>query len=81
MRTKKKIASVLALALLAALLAVGAASAAPGDTTAPTLSASAKLRKAVEPASILVHERRFQRIADANPNAQGVGTRASGTPG
>ena len=81
MRTKKKIASVLALALLAALLAVGAASAAPGDATDPTLSASAKLRKAVEPASILVHERRFQRIADANPNAQGVGTRASGTPG
>ena len=81
MRTKKKIASVLALALLAALLAVGAASAAPGDAPDPTLSASAKLRKAVEPASILVHERRFQRIADANPNAQGVGTRASGTPG
>jgi Zn-dependent M28 family amino/carboxypeptidase len=80
MRTKK-IASVLVLALLAALLAVGAASAAPGDATDPTLSASAKLRKAVEPASILVHERRFQRIADANPNAQGVGTRASGTPG
>jgi Zn-dependent M28 family amino/carboxypeptidase len=81
MRTKKKIASVLALALLAALLAVGAASAAPGDAAEPTLSASAKLRKAVEPASILVHERRFQRIAIANPNAQGVGTRASGTPG
>ncbi len=80
MRTKK-IASVLALALLAALLAVGAASAAPGDATDPTLGASAKLRKAVEPASILVHERRFHRIADANPNAQGVGTRASGTPG
>jgi Zn-dependent M28 family amino/carboxypeptidase len=80
MRTKK-IASVLALALLAALLAVGAALAAPGDAADPTLSASAKLRKAVEPASILVHERRFQRIADANPNAQGVGTRASGTPG
>ena len=80
MRTKK-IASVLALALLAALLAVGAASAAPGDATDPTLSASAKLRKAVEPASILVHERRFQGIADDNPNAQGVGTRASGTPG
>jgi Zn-dependent M28 family amino/carboxypeptidase len=80
MRTKK-IASVLALALLAALLAVGAASAAPGDETAPTLGASAELRKAVEPASILVHERRFQRIADANPNAQGVGTRASGTLG
>jgi Zn-dependent M28 family amino/carboxypeptidase len=81
MWTKKKIASVLALALLVALLAVGAASAAPGDTTDPTLGDSAKLRKAVEPASILVHERRFQRIADANPNAQGVGTRASGTPG
>jgi Zn-dependent M28 family amino/carboxypeptidase len=80
MRTKK-IASVLALALLAALLAVGAALAAPGDAADPTLSASAKLRKAVEPASILVHERRFQRIADANPNAQDVGTRASGTPG
>ena len=75
MRTKK-IASVLALALLGALLAVGAASAAPGDATDPTMGNTAKLRKAVEPASILVHERRFQRIADANGN-----TRASGTPG
>ena len=80
MRTKK-IASVLALALLAALLAVGAATAAPGDAADPTMADTAKLRKAVEPASILVHERRFQRIADDNPNAQGVGTRASGTPG
>ena len=81
MQTKKKIASVLALALLAALLAVGAATAAPGDAADPTMADTAKLRKAVEPASILVHERRFQRIADDNPNAQGVGTRASGTPG
>jgi Zn-dependent M28 family amino/carboxypeptidase len=80
MRTKK-IASVLALALLAALLAVGAATAAPGDAADPTMADTAKLRKAVEPASILVYERRFQRIADDNPNAQGVGTRASGTPG
>ena len=76
MRTKKaKVALVLALALLAAVLAVGVASAAPGDTD-PTLRASAELRKAVEPASILVHERRLQRIADANGN-----TRVSGTPG
>ena len=74
MRTTKA-ASVLALALLVALLAVGIASAAPGDTD-PTLGASAELRRAVEPASILVHERRLQRIADANAN-----TRTSGTPG
>ena len=71
-----KIAPVLALALLAALLAVGAASAAPGGAKDPTMTATAKLRKAVEPAGILAHERRFQRIADANG-----GTRASGTPG
>jgi Zn-dependent M28 family amino/carboxypeptidase len=75
MRTNK-IAPVLALALLAALLAVGVASAAPGDAKDPTLADTAKLRKAVEPAGILVHERRLQRIADANG-----GTRASGTPG
>jgi Zn-dependent M28 family amino/carboxypeptidase len=75
-----KVATVLALALLVAMLAMGVASAAPGDTN-PTLGDSAKLRKAVEPAGILVHERRLQRIADANPNAEGVGTRASGTLG
>jgi Zn-dependent M28 family amino/carboxypeptidase len=72
----KKIASVLALALLAALLAVGTVSAAPGDPDA-TLGTSAELRKAVEPASLLVHERRFQQIAN---DTEG-GTRASGTPG
>jgi Zn-dependent M28 family amino/carboxypeptidase len=71
-----KIAPVLALALLAALVAVGAASAAPGDAKDPTMAATAELRKAVEPAGILAHERRFQRIADANG-----GTRSSGTPG
>jgi Zn-dependent M28 family amino/carboxypeptidase len=75
MRTNK-IAPVLALALLAALLAVGAASAAPGNAPDPTLAGTAELRKAVEPAGILVHERRLQRIVDANG-----GTRASGTPG
>jgi hypothetical protein len=73
---KTKVASVLALALLAALLTVGVASAAPGNTDA-ALSASAKLRKAVTPASILVHERRFQQIV----NDTEEGTRASGTPG
>jgi Zn-dependent M28 family amino/carboxypeptidase len=74
MRTTKA-ATVLALALLGAMLAVGVASAAPGNTN-PTLSASAKLRKAVEPAGILMHQRRFQRIANANED-----TRVSGTPG
>ena len=85
---KTKIGSVLALALLAALLTVGVASAAPGNTDAAlsasaklpkavTLIPSAKLRKAVTPASILVHERRFQQIA----NDTEEGTRASGTPG
>ena len=84
---KTKIGSVLALALLAALLTVGVASAAPGNTDAAlsasaklpkavTLIPSAKLRKAVTPASILVHERRFQQIA----NDTEEGTRASGTP-
>ena len=72
---KTRVSLVLALAALAALLAVGVASAAPGDSD-PTLRASAGLRKAVDPAGILVHERRFQRIADTNG-----GTRASGTPG
>jgi hypothetical protein len=74
--TKAKAASVLALPLLVVLLSVGIASAAPGDADA-TLSATAELRKAVEPASILVHERRFQQIA----NDTEEGTRASGTPG
>jgi Zn-dependent M28 family amino/carboxypeptidase len=85
---KTKIGSVLALALLAALLTVGVASAAPGNTDAAlsaspklpkavTLIPSAKLRKAVTPASILDHERRFQQIA----NDTEEGTRASGTPG
>jgi Zn-dependent M28 family amino/carboxypeptidase len=79
MRTTR-VAAVVALALLAAMLAVGVAWAAPGDAD-PTFDASAELRKAVEPAGILVHERRLARIANASPNAAGVGTRASGTPG
>jgi Zn-dependent M28 family amino/carboxypeptidase len=81
MRTTK-VAAVVALALLAAMLAVGVAWAAPGDTD-PTLGASAELRKAVEPAGILVHERRLQRFANAgaDPDGDGVGTRVSGTPG
>ena len=70
-----KIGTVLALALLAALLAVGVASAKPGETY-PALTASVELRKAVGPAAIVEHERRFQRIADANG-----GNRAAGTPG
>jgi Zn-dependent M28 family amino/carboxypeptidase len=70
-----KVAAVVALALLAAMLAVGVAWAAP-DGTNPTFGASAKLRKAVKPAGILVHERRFQRIANANEDS-----RVSGTPG
>jgi Zn-dependent M28 family amino/carboxypeptidase len=73
--TKAKLASVLTLALLGALLAVGVASAAPGDED-PTMDTTAELRRAVEPASILVHERRFQQIADANG-----GTRVAGSPG
>ncbi len=81
MRTTK-VAAVVALALLAAVLAVGVAWAAPGDED-PTFGASAELRKSVEPAGILVHERRLQRIANAgaDPDGDGVGTRASGTPG
>jgi Zn-dependent M28 family amino/carboxypeptidase len=71
----KRIVVVLGLALLAAMLGVGLASAAPGNTN-PTLSASAELREAVEPAGILVHERRLQRIANNNND-----TRASSTPG
>jgi Zn-dependent M28 family amino/carboxypeptidase len=70
-----KVAAVVALALLAAMLAVGVAWAAP-DNTDPTFGASAELRKAVKPAGILVHERRFQRIANANEDS-----RVSGTPG
>jgi hypothetical protein len=77
---KTKLILVLAMALLASLLAVGVA---PGATADPTISASAKLRNAVEPAGILVHERRLQRIANAgtDPDGDGVGTRSSGTPG
>src|SRR3712207_5378934 len=73
---KSKGPSVLALGLLAALVTVGVPSAAPGNTDA-ALSASARLRKAVTPASILGRERRFQQIA----NDAEEGTRASGTPG
>jgi Zn-dependent M28 family amino/carboxypeptidase len=68
-----KVAAVVALALLAAMLAVGVAWAAPDDTD-PTFGASAELRKAVEPAGILVHERRFQRIANANEDSRVSGT-------
>ncbi len=77
---KTKLIFVLALAVLASLLAVGVAT---GATADPTIRASAKLRNAVEPAGILVHERRLQRIANAgtDPDGDGVGTRASGTPG
>jgi Zn-dependent M28 family amino/carboxypeptidase len=77
---KTKLILVLAMALLASLLAVGVA---PGATADPSISASAKLRNAVEPAGILVHERRLQRIANAgtDPDGDGVGTRSSGTPG
>ena len=71
-----KVAAVVALALLAAMLAVGVAWAAPDDTD-PTFGASAELRKAVEPAGILVHERRFQRIANANEDS---GSRARWLP-
>lgn len=67
----------LVFALVAACAAVGVAAAAPGaKEVPPSLKASAKLRQAVDPNGILVHERRFQRIANANGN-----TRASGTPG
>jgi Zn-dependent M28 family amino/carboxypeptidase len=77
---KKRLIFVLGLALLASLLAVAVA---PGATADPTISATAKLRNAVEPAGILVHERRLQRIANAgaDPDGDGVGTRSSGTPG
>src|SRR5918997_1659803 len=77
-----KIAPVLALALLAALLAVGAASAAPGDAKDPTMADTAELRKAVEPAGILVHERNLARAArSSDPDGDGIGTRASGNEG
>jgi Zn-dependent M28 family amino/carboxypeptidase len=79
---RKKIAPVLALALLAALLAVGGAAAARGDAKDPTMAATAKLRKAVEPAGILVHERNLARAARlSDPNGDGIGTRASGNEG
>jgi Zn-dependent M28 family amino/carboxypeptidase len=78
---KSKLLFVLLMALLASLLAVGVATAANGDATDPTFSASAKLRNAVKPAGILVHELRLQRIANAGTDGDGVGTRASGTPG
>src|SRR5918997_1143012 len=81
MRTTKG-AVVLAAALLAAMLAVGVAWAAPGKTNDPTLGASAELRKAVEPAGILVHERNFARAARlSDPDEDGIGTRASGNEG
>src|SRR5918998_2616062 len=81
MRTTKG-AVVLAAALLAAMLAVGVAWAAPGQTEDPTLGASAELRKAVEPAGILVHERNLARAArSSDPDGDGIGTRASGNEG
>ncbi|CAA9457945.1 MAG: Uncharacterized lipoprotein aminopeptidase LpqL [uncultured Rubrobacteraceae bacterium] len=68
-----RLVTALALALLVALLAVGTLSAAPGDSS-PGNKVSAKLRKAVDPAGILVHERRLQRIANANEGNRGAGT-------
>ena len=78
---RTKLVLVLTMAFVVALMAaVGIASAKPAEEDSKkrdtALRASAKLRKAVDPAGILVHERRFQRIANAND-----GTRASGTPG
>jgi Zn-dependent M28 family amino/carboxypeptidase len=74
---RTRLAIVLVLALLVCAGAAGVARGAPAAQPAsPDAGASAKLRKAVEPAGILVHERRLQRIADAND-----GTRASGTSG
>ena len=64
-----RIALIFASALLAALLAVGIASAAVSTD-------STKLRQAVTVGGIMEHERAFQSIADANGD-----TRASGTPG
>ena len=73
---RTRLAAALILALLVALSAVGVASAKPEAKSTDEIKKSEKLRKAVEPAGILVHARRFQRIANANG-----GTRASGTPG
>ena len=80
---RTKVVLILTLAFVVALMAaVGVASAKPAvkddskKKPSSALKDSAKFRKAVDPAGILVHERRFQRIANAND-----GTRASGTPG
>lgn len=80
---RTKVVLVLTLAFVVALMtAMGVASAKPAvkddskKKPSSALKDSAKLRRAVDPAGILVHERRFQRIANANE-----GTRASGTPG
>jgi len=64
--------------LVAALAAAGVATAVPSEKAADSarVGGSKELRNAVEPAGILVHERRLQRIANAND-----GTRSSGTPG
>lgn len=79
---RTRVVLVLTLAFVVALMAaVGVASAKPAvkddskKKPSSALKDSSKLRKAVDPAGILVHERRFQRIANAND-----GTRASGTP-
>ena len=72
--------AVLCLMVLLTVLAV--ASAAPAQTAQPVakqpkeVKKSERLREAVTPGAILVHQQRFQAIADANGN-----TRASGTPG
>ena len=75
MRSRNGVLAALALALLVALLAVGAVSAAPGDQARTALQASAELRRAVEPAGILVHERRFQQIASASGDTRVSGFR------
>lgn len=65
--------------LLALSVSVAGVALAAPQTTAKQgsgIKKTEKLRKAVEPAGILVHERRFQKIATAND-----GNRASGTPG
>lgn len=70
---KTRLVIAVVMALLIALCAVGTVSAAPGDPSQSN-RVSAKLRQAVDPAGILVHERRLQRIANANDGNRGAGT-------
>ncbi len=67
--------------LLTGMLVVAPFSAASAATDTSTIESTNGFRKAVTLAGIREHQAAFQGFAEANPNGNGVPTRASGTKG